>query len=862
MSFTAQGVQCLVIVTLLRSFTSALDMRRTTDSPPMSFRQRAKDRDALQKWMDGVLASAGKESGSKAMDAVVSQHKRRAECFAELQRQASVYSRELSQLLGKVWFGEERMMERLIASWMRLHAESEEREAEKNALVDKSKKQLEEMNFAMDELKHGLDASQATLCERLSDIETLRQVNSSLETEVARLRHLIGRYIQGHVVESDAEVELRLRSEKIHLMTELSPSGEPYSLAEIDRLARNRQRTVFETNDEIDIVIAELEKETERQRHCVKDIEAWARTENLSAAWSPLTMVDAACQCTLIRWQPLETSASHRRQPPPVLCTKSCRSWLDSSRGSNIPLLLRRQMSLFPKTRRVPSLRTTMRTILEVQYAKIEYDLRCEKAGRPKLALGAYPYWHFLRKYGCRELAEEHSTQLVLAIEHHADAHKRVRLFGEWIGVFDKATERYSAIRDSNLISNLFSGLKRVNEFTASIIADHGEARVDISRKKAADVALSILADALQDGGAELFTRVQALPPSATDGRCLDLDDFVEVVAAAWADVTILWKSHAAFLVSRYRVLFAVNEEMQFADDDGTVDRDVLLVRIDRPNNYKLREARNPTKKLVESLDRIAVDDSLRDEGTPPELVALLTDDSFDRIMRQVNPEVTNDEIHRLFERGKDVMTLRIQHALLSSWQRCYLDDQGTPQPYELGSLGVARPPSTLKREHPSPIDENGSPILITANEENDDLPSLCDSMDLYKHASSRQAPVDKSRIFWYSADLGRSQWTPPFDPTNFQVQEIDADVFCDLFLDEHIFARSPFTRLLGKVRFVQFSLCLTIMTLVLRPLAICGRTRMLTSRRLRVTAHSTQLRGISTADSSPYSLELPVLAR
>lgn len=775
-------------------------MRGDDDSLAMTFRQRAKDRDALQKWMDEVLASAGRGSESKAMDAVISQHKRRAECFSELQRQASVYSRELSQLLGKVWFGEERMMERLIASWMRLHAESEERETEKNALVETSKQKLGEMKFAMDELRRGLDASNATLCERLSDIETLRQINSSLEIEVARLRQLIGRYIQGHIAESDAEVELQLRTEKMRLMTQLSPSGEPYSPAEIDRLARNRQQTVFETSDEIDIIIAELEKEKERQGHCVKDIEAWARTGQLSEAWTPIVMVDAACQCALISWQPPEANAT-RRQPPPLLCTGSCQSWLESGRGRNIPLLLRRQMSVFPKTRRVPSLRTTMRTILELQYAKIDYDLRCQNAGRPKLALGAYPYWYFLRKYGCRELAEEHATQLVMAIEHHSDAHKRVRLFGEWIGVFDKASERHSAMRDSNFISDLFSRLKTVNEFTASTIADHGEARVNISRKKAADVALSLLADTLQDGGAELFTRVQALPPATTDGKCLDLDDFIEVVAAAWADVTTLWKSHAAFLFSRHRVLFAVKEEMIFADDAGSVDRDVLLVRVDRPNNFRLREARKPTKKPFQSPEHTGVCDTLRDEGTPPELVELLTDDSFDRIMRRVNPGVTKDEIHRLFKLGIDTMTSRIQRSLLARWRRCYLDEHGAPQPYDLEAFGVARPPSTLKSQRPSPIDENGNPIFVTANEDSDDLPSLPAPMDLYKHASSRLALVDKSRIFWYSADLGRSQWTPPFDPTNFRVQEVDADVFCDLCLDEHVFARTPFTRVLGKVR-------------------------------------------------------------
>lgn len=728
-------------------------------------RQRSSDLEALPAWMKEAVR-CGDEGGNTALARLVAQRQRHAECFLELQRQVSAYSGQLATLLGRVWDGEERIVGGLIASCQRLEAESAEAEAVRRTAGEAARRETLGLRLAVDDAHLEVAVSQSTLRERASEVEALRRANDGLEAEVRRLRLLVGRHVEG--VTEDVDEEEAVEKAKMRLLAEA-----PCSPEDLERLARLRSQSVFEANDAIDACLADLEREHERQKHIVRDLEASVRESPLETRPPPVFAVDAASQCD---WVHRDRRAAHdRRHPPPSVQRGEIM-------GGHMPALLRCQMSSFPKSRRVPSLDATLRLVLRVHFDKVDYDARCDGAKRPRLALGAFVYKWLLARYGRRGVADERATQLVQAVERHASAHKRVRLFGEWIGLTAQALD----VRDSNVLSSLFAELRRINELGRRHVEDGAEPRVDVGRKKAVDAVRCLFAARLPDRAIALVARTQSLPPTPQNPRCVDLDDLVEVALQAWVDVAESWRQHAAFLFHRHKALFAVREEMRFATD-AEPDRDALLVQVDHAANFALREARQPTNKFVQNIS----DDTFDDDdasGKRPELVALVTADAFRRLARHLDPYASIERIDELFEAGCALMRSKIIDDFLHVWDRYCLDDDGAPVPFD---LPAAREPGISSKlgHRPSPVDEHDQ-------SKDDDLPPRPQPVKLLP---DDRGLVDPERVFWHSPHLDRSQWSPPFDPKNFVVNEFDAPVLTDLCLDHDLFVDSPFTRVLDK---------------------------------------------------------------
>ena len=112
-----------------------------------------------------------------------------------------------------------------------------------------------------EDAKLNLAVSRATLREREADVETRNIRIASLEAEVEKLRFVVGRFVEGHALDPKS-VDAELQKERMRLMTEPDPeTGEPYSMAEIERLAKKRLKSVFEMNDEVDELLAQCTAE-------------------------------------------------------------------------------------------------------------------------------------------------------------------------------------------------------------------------------------------------------------------------------------------------------------------------------------------------------------------------------------------------------------------------------------------------------------------------------------------------------------------------------------------------------------------------------------------------------------------------
>lgn len=645
-------------------------------------RKRAANREALGLWLDESLGKTG---------TLVEQRETLCVCVDELQRQVGAYSTQLSGLIGRVWSSENRVVARLTAACEKLEAQMARAEKERQAHERKLEARLEATRKDVDDAKMELAVTQAALRQRESETAAARVSRDQLERETTSLRQIIAAGIQG--------VE--------------EPRG-----FETDTLARDRMQTVFEMDNEMDALLRELENERDRQASAVDEL---ARMQRGGDGGKTTQRRSVACHCALPMMQ-----HSTRQGPPPFPDSSDD----DHPLGKHVPVLLRKRMRSFPQTRRIPTLGATLRLVLNIQLAKLE---------DAELPLAVFAYEYFEKRYGAG-LADEHASQLVRAIEHHANTSKRARLFHSWLGLGDK--DAPPAARDANLIATLFWQLRDSKQLTADVVRLKGDGPIDVSRSKAVNAAKCALQDILPDRGAGLFHRIDNMPPfSPTTPAAVDLDDLLEIVTTDWADVHDLWRKHAHYLFDDHAPLFQVREEMRFADDTGQRDIDSLLVQVDpKPLNFRLRPARLPADPVVQNLGRI--DDS-------GDFTALLTKDAFRALVRHLDPYVAEDRVDDLFDRGCAMMREHLAGIFATVWNR-----------YSL-------------------CGDRAIPDIAAAFDDDDD------------RGATRA-------IFWHSPVLDRTQWTPPFDSANFRVSELDRDTFTELCLDARIFATSPFSRLLA----------------------------------------------------------------
>ena len=97
------------------------------------------------------------------------------------------------------------------------------------------------------------------------------------------------------------------------------------------------------------------------------------------------------------------------------------------------------------------------------------YDKLCDANHKRRLELGAFPHKYLLKKFGLQNLADEQCTQLVAAVAYHKDESKRVRLFGEYLGMTDFAKPPIYGVRDGNFVFGILVALRKANEFTEAV---------------------------------------------------------------------------------------------------------------------------------------------------------------------------------------------------------------------------------------------------------------------------------------------------------------------------------------------------------------------------------------------------------
>ena len=767
-------------------------------------RELNRDKTRLPRWMDDALHRKPDlrqkmyAEPATITEAVGTQRARHSAVFEELRRQVRVHSPQLAKLLGKVWQGEDELFNKLSAEAHKVHATQVKAQAERSQLVTQARTAISAVEKQLSEVKFELAVSKAALREREAECLTAQAAQESLQEELIEMREQVGRYVLGHVDDLGDRHEA-LKNERMKLMTEEDPAtGEAYPLEEIEKLARQRLKSVFETNDDVDELLAKCQRSHDQLKHGLRDLtglvasvdpDDFKVTHSFKLKAKPTTQV--GCQHVSIKVEGVRVNKS---LPPP-------RVEEPIEEGLTMPLLLRRQMHEFPPSQRIPSLQATLRLILSLYLEKLMYDKLCDSNQKRRIELGAFPHKYLPEKFGLQNLADEQCTQLVAAVAYHKEASKRVRLFGEYLGMADFGRPPSFGVRDGNFVFGLLVALRKANEFTEAVLQDKDQ-QIDINRKKAVDVVSSCFRPILPDQGAALLHRVQNLPPPSVtrNVKCIDLDDLLELGHQTWASCSTNWRTHLEFLYGRHANLYRVKEEMRFANDNGVLSADVVLVQEEKARNYTLRDARRPLHGLpkdpvAELLAEAAARDARRSQDDQvtarPELVAAMPFEAFDALVREVNPYVDEEDIRRMFDDCRKLQRYKIESEFRDLWVRHELVDgvaninQPADDPPALSKLlrGIepAFETTRSKKQLPSMTRKFSKKQLV-------DVPRAEDPED------------SSAAYFWYSVAYEASVWTPPWDPALFEVQEIDRDVFLEVCLDEFLLPHSPFGPLLSKL--------------------------------------------------------------
>jgi hypothetical protein len=448
-------------------------------APPLSeggtttYRELNRDKTRLPRWMDDVMhrkprwaSDAYNDEPSSVTEGVRTQRARHAAVFEELRRQVRVHSPQLSKLLGKVWLGEDELVKKLSVEADKVHDTIVSSQKERHELIKQSKKALSIVERQLSDVKYELAVSKATLREREAECASNKSLVESLNEELGALREQVGKYVEGHVDDIGDRYEA-LKAERMKLMTEEDPTtGEAYPLAEIERLAKNRLQGVFEMNDEVDEILAKCQRSHDSLKHGLRDLtglvasvdpDDFRVSKSYKLKKKPSTEV--GCQHVTIKVEGVRVNKS---LPPP-------RVEEPVEEGLTMPLLLRKQMCEFPPSQRIPSLQATLRLILSLYLEKLMYDKLCDANHKRRVELGAFPHKYLLKKFGLQNLADEQCTQLVAAVAYHKDESKRVRLFGEYLGMGDFARPPVYGVRDGNFVFGILVALRKANEFTEAV---------------------------------------------------------------------------------------------------------------------------------------------------------------------------------------------------------------------------------------------------------------------------------------------------------------------------------------------------------------------------------------------------------
>eukprot|EP01039_Chlorochromonas_danica_P000143 gene142-151_t len=795
--------------------------------------------------------------------------------FKELLRQNMLFSEHLTKLFANVWAGVLNLMTYMIKSYHRyvkhtshLQSQAQELLTERQRGEAAKKVQREEFELERTALRAGIRNLEA-------ELESSNLAKKIMEHENDKLRRVISTYIQSSdfsssvwdLMKEDDPFASSSSNKSTSDMIQQSFKGRK-ALEKIEQQSQSSQSPVFTGGDdnrrelgfrrkdvvdcgkqnlrilnrmdvEINEILSNVLKEKNRQRLLMKDLmrlvtknkemfsialeqdeqhiqprrRTSAQFQALQKTAAEMEGVDMSIQVdfkdeyglTLERLEDLQTVDTLTLGVAPLAPTNIPKI------GTDIPYLIRRCMSSFPRVLRIPPAMWTFQMILSIYFDKMQDDEERDKKGLKRLAMTDFVYQYFLKTMGLRSIADAQVSLLLRACEAHARKQPRISIFASQIGLINKEDTPPMDIRDTDFILQVLRHLLDLGELQAEALKVTKNKvsatstiyiRPDISRAAALTTVQRVFDKWLPDGGEDCIIKVRSAQHSELGQRYIDVDQFVEMLIDPWNNVRCNWEEHARYLFRAHSTVYRVLQEATFANDEGRLATDTILVEIQKQSAQDC--IRRPIR-LFQKTDVVTNENNNRDGEAAPsnsnnnnnnnnntnhktnsnngggnpnkEAVAeAMGRNKFIDVLRIINPTMPIQEIQSIFEEALDMAHADALRTLELIWAR-YVDEASNyfiPTTIPTGSSAAAS------------IASGGSTTLFQ------------EAQNMMMARSAAHKTLGTNREFWVNLHTSISQWTRPYAPRIFRSQDIEIETFVQILIRKDIFAKSPFLELLN----------------------------------------------------------------
>eukprot|EP00615_Pteridomonas_danica_P011813 CAMPEP_0114357660 /NCGR_PEP_ID=MMETSP0101-20121206/21750_1 /TAXON_ID=38822 ORGANISM="Pteridomonas danica, Strain PT" /NCGR_SAMPLE_ID=MMETSP0101 /ASSEMBLY_ACC=CAM_ASM_000211 /LENGTH=1126 /DNA_ID=CAMNT_0001500447 /DNA_START=52 /DNA_END=3431 /DNA_ORIENTATION=- len=487
--------------------------------------------------------------------------------------------------------------------------------------------------------------------------------------------------------------------------------------------------------------------------------------------------------------------------------------------GGHMPVAIRELMSTYPTTMRIPSLKHTLKFCLTLYIDKLRYDERCDKKNLSHLTLPQFVYFSFAKKYGLEEVADNHITQLQLALLHHRH-HRRVRLLGLSLGSYDVSAPPKVSCRDFDILLQVLQFLRSYDAFSDEAITKTQGFQIDINKGVAIAAVKSVLGPICPDAAAGLANRVATLPaPSESkNNKACDLDHLLELCLDKWQSLNEIWKKHYEVLFSRHCSFFSVVSEMQFAsqgESRDTPDKDAVMLNVDRGKDGAVLKNPQRSHRPLEVAMRMQDPFAARAARAKELVEAILHQEE------NGGGSLGNDGVDGLDHASSgpsspnndDHSSINTSTSTASSHTRSWGEvpnalNKRRPRSPGAGP-GKVRSGGASEEVVPLITADGFIDCMATVNPslKKEDVEKLFQEgiqeghrrcLESFAHVWRYYEDTDGDG-FWHNRWTNQTQWLKPFDPVNFISTDIDQEVFIHICFQARVLETSPFMALVDK---------------------------------------------------------------
>lgn len=635
--------------------------------------------------------------------------------FKELIKQTHLYSDVMSRLFAKIWMGVLKLMDYMVKAYHRYVKHTTHLQEQAQVLLKDKRGQMAAAIVREDEHELERTVMKAQIRNLESEVEALKVSGKGLERENAQLRTIIDVYVRAQEM-NDAVWEVMDNDEALAGTTPIYDEDEDESMTRKRQncnsveASKNQLRTLCRLDVEMNEVLAGVLKEEDRQRSITNELGLLIQKnpvfthsnrggikqmggmgsggvhgtaemavqvdekDNYGCVLDSIPTPRPAASDDVVphkkkgRTGPpmggrkaraddeenndTSLSLTQKEEPPPAPIVRP-------PNGNQIPYLLRKCMSSYPRVLRVPPTEWVCQIILSIYFDRIRSDQTYGPTGdkvypfhhrvRP---LGEFLYDHFKKTLGISGVADVQVAQLIKATEIHMQGSKRITLFANMIGIFEKEKPPSLDPCDSAFVMSVLVHLLRLGELQADkpkskkMKATTVTIKSDITRVAATQTVAHMFEKWLPDGGTDYVKKVEGMAQSAKGHRFVHIDDYIELMVDFWSTVRLTWEEHIRYVFHHHCGVFKVAYESQYSNDEGIVERDTLLIELDKASTFDCsRRTMRTVQKKENAPDKEVSHKSVAVNPNKEAVCEVMTKKHFQNAIWAMNPRISQEEV-------------------------------------------------------------------------------------------------------------------------------------------------------------------------------------------------------------------------